>query len=146
MYSLQVYGRAFVCPKGLWACTTQQRVRLARIQLLSFFFLLPVSEFVWKKSPVSRSWKPKVKTLAMTGNVFTLSYSLAHWMFTCCVQNQTSLPWRICDSESCSQYPSDQCESFFTNEKNTKKPPPKHKNTLTSSPALMQSELTLYIL
>jgi len=75
----------------------------------SIFFLLPASEFVRKKSPVSRSWKPKVKVWAKTGKVFTLSCFLAHWMFIYFVQNQTSLPWRINNSESCSQYSSDQC-------------------------------------
>lgn len=110
--------RAFMCSKGIWTLSLHQSAEGWTHQDMGsqFFFFAASSRICMeKKSPVSWSWKPKLKVLAMTGNVFTLSCFLAHWMFTYFVHNQTSLPWRIHNSESCSQYSSDQ---HFRSEKN----------------------------
>lgn len=113
--------RAFMCPKGIWTLSLHHSAEGWTHQDTGsqFFFATSFRIFMEKKSPVNRRWKPKVKVLAMTGNVFTLSCFLAHWMFMYFVQNQTSLPLRIHNSESCSEYFSDQC---FRSEKTPQKP------------------------
>lgn len=76
----------FLCPRRIWNISSHHSTEGWAVQCLGslFFFSFASSFRIYMKNkeknvPVSRSWKLKVKLLAITGNMFTLAF----WLTGC---------------------------------------------------------------